>query len=56
MKARAVITYKHYFDEFFRAQQPKVRDKIIKILDIIEAGGQDSIQLSEIYGGYQRTF
>lgn len=36
MKARAVITYKHYFDEFFRAQQPKVRDKIIKILDIIE--------------------
>lgn len=36
MKARAVITYKHYFDEFFMAQQPKVRDKIIKILDIIE--------------------
>ena len=36
MKARAVITYKHYFDEFFMAQQPKVRDKIIKLLDIIE--------------------
>ena len=36
MKARAVITYKHYFDVFFMAQQPKVRDKIIKILDIIE--------------------
>lgn len=36
MKVREVITYKHYFDEFFRAQQPKVRDKIIKVLDIIE--------------------
>lgn len=36
MKVREVITYKHYFDEFFKAQQPKVRDKIIKVLDIIE--------------------
>ena len=36
MKAREVITYKHYFDEFFKEQQPKVRDKIIKVLDIIE--------------------
>ncbi len=36
MKVREVITCKHYFDEFFRAQQPKVRDKIIKVLDIIE--------------------
>ena len=35
-KVREVITYKHYFDEFFKAQQPKVRDKIIKVLDIIE--------------------
>lgn len=35
-KVRKVITYKHYFDEFFKAQQPKVRDKIIKVLDIIE--------------------
>lgn len=36
MKVREVIVYKHYFDEFLKAQQPKVRDKIIKILDIIE--------------------
>lgn len=36
MKAREVITYKEYFDDFFNAQPQKVRDKIIKILDIIE--------------------
>lgn len=36
MKVREVITYRHYFDEFFKAQQQKVRDKIIKVLDIIE--------------------
>lgn len=36
MKVREVITYRHYFDDFFKAQQPKVRDKIIKVLDIIE--------------------
>jgi len=36
MKAREVIAYKDYFDEFFKAQEQKVRDKIIKVLDIIE--------------------
>ncbi len=36
MRVREVITYKHYFDEFFKAQQQKIRDKIIKVLDIIE--------------------
>ena len=36
MKVREVITYKGYFDEFFNKQPQKVRDKIIKILDIIE--------------------
>ena len=36
MKVREVITYKEYFDDFFRVQTQKVRDKIIKILDIIE--------------------
>lgn len=35
-KIREVITYKEYFDEFFKEQPPKVRDKIIKVLDIIE--------------------
>ena len=36
MKVREVITYKDYFDDFFSSQPQKVRDKIIKILDIIE--------------------
>ena len=36
MKVREVITYKGYFDEFFKKQPQRVRDKIIKILDIIE--------------------
>ncbi|WP_300726052.1 type II toxin-antitoxin system RelE/ParE family toxin [uncultured Bacteroides sp.] len=36
MKVREVIAYKDYFNEFFNAQIPKVRDKIIKILDLIE--------------------
>ncbi|MFR9651432.1 MAG: type II toxin-antitoxin system RelE/ParE family toxin [Rikenellaceae bacterium] len=36
MKAREVITYRSYFEDFFKEQTPKVRDKIIKILDIIE--------------------
>lgn len=36
MKVREVITYKGYFDEFFKKQPQKVRDKIIKVLDIIE--------------------
>ncbi len=36
MKVREVITYKSYFEDFFRQQPQKVRDKIIKVLDIIE--------------------
>lgn len=36
MKIREVTAYEDYFDEFFRAQPQKVRDKIIKILDLIE--------------------
>ncbi len=36
MKVREVITYKSYFEDFFKEQTPKVRDKIIKILDIVE--------------------
>ena len=36
MKVREVITYNHYFEEFFAAQNQNVRDKIIKILSIIE--------------------
>lgn len=36
MKVREVITYKGYFDGFFKKQPQKVRDKIIKVLDVIE--------------------
>lgn len=36
MKVREIVTYKQYFDDFFKAQPQKVRDKIIKVLDIIE--------------------
>lgn len=36
MKVREVVIYKNYFDDFFKSQTLKVRDKIIKVLDIIE--------------------
>ena len=36
MKYREVITYKNYFEDFFREQTRKVQDKIIKVLDILE--------------------
>lgn len=36
MKIREVVTYKHYFERFFTSQPQKVRDKIIKVLDLIE--------------------
>lgn len=36
MKVREVITYKSHFEDFFKEQTQKVRDKIIKVLDIIE--------------------
>lgn len=36
MKYREVVTYKNYFDDFFKDQSRKVQDKIIKILDILE--------------------
>lgn len=36
MKYREVITYKNYFEDFFKVQEPKVQKKIIKILDIVE--------------------
>jgi len=36
VKVREVITYGDYSDEFFAAQTQRVRDKIIKVLDIIE--------------------
>ena len=35
-KVREVVGYGAYFDEFFKKQSQKVKDKIIKILDLIE--------------------
>ena len=34
-KVRQVIQYKHYFEEFLRAQPTKVQDKIFKVVEII---------------------
>lgn len=36
MKIREVVVYKTYFDDFFKSQPQKVKDKIVKVLDIIE--------------------
>lgn len=36
MKIREVVTYKNYFEDFFKNQPRKVQDKIIKVLDILE--------------------
>ena len=36
MKYREVVTYKNYFEDFFKEQTRKVQDKIIKVLDLIE--------------------
>lgn len=35
-KHRTIIFYKGYFDEFFREQKQKVKDKIIWTFDLIE--------------------
>lgn len=32
MKVREVITYKNYFEDFFKEQPRKVQDKLIKVL------------------------
>lgn len=36
MKYREVVTYKDYFEDFFKNQSRKEQDKIIKVLDILE--------------------
>lgn len=36
MKHREVTTYGDYFDKFFAQQTQKVKDKIVKVLDIVE--------------------
>ncbi len=36
MKVRQVITYKDYFRDFMLEQQPKVRVKIAKVIELIE--------------------
>lgn len=36
MMKRSVIFYKDYFEQFFQGQRPKVKDKIIWTLQLIE--------------------
>lgn len=36
MKVRQVITYKDYFRDFMLEQEPKVRVKIAKVIELIE--------------------
>lgn len=36
VKLRSVIAYKHYFKDFLVGLEPKVQDKIYKIIEIIE--------------------
>ena len=36
MKVREVISFKHYFEDFLKAQPKKVQDKIFKIIEAIE--------------------
>lgn len=33
---RQIVAYRNYFDDFFQNQNEKVRNKIIKVLDIVE--------------------
>ena len=35
-KVREVIAYKHYFEDFLKAQTAKVQDKVYKIIEAIE--------------------
>ena len=44
-KHRTIIFYKSYFDDFFREQKQKVKDKIIWTFDLIE----DLQRVPEIY-------
>lgn len=37
MKVREVITYKNYFDDFFKEQPRKIQDKIIKAQKLLRA-------------------
>lgn len=36
MKAREVVAFKHYFEDFLLAQPLKIQDKIFKIIEAIE--------------------
>mgnify|MGYP003488380858 FL=1 len=56
MKDREVITYKHYFEEFFATQNQKVRDKIIKILSIIETIERVPVQYLKYIEGTNGLF
>ena len=49
MKVREVVVYKHYFEDFFKEQNRKVQDKIIKVLDILEQVERVPSTLFEIH-------
>lgn len=51
MKYREVVTYKEYFDDFFKKQSRKVQDKIIKVLDILETVEQIPATFFKIQNG-----
>ncbi len=36
LKCRTIIFYKSYFEEFFTRQRDKVKEKIIRTLELIE--------------------
>ena len=56
MKYREVITYKDYFEEFFKKQSRKVQDKIIKVLDILETVERVPITYLEYIEGTNGLF
>lgn len=56
MKYREVITYKDYFEDFFKKQSRKVQDKIIKVLDILETVERVPVTYLRYIGGTNGLF
>lgn len=56
MKYREVVTYKDYFEDFFKNQSRKVQDKIIKVLDILETVERVSVTYLKYVEGTNGLF
>ena len=56
MKYREVVTYKNYFEDFFKDLTRKVQDKIIKVLDILENVERVPITYLKYIGGTNGLF